>query len=183
MAISEDDLIARVQGKQCQHAFGELVKMYQSDVRQLLRKLTGGDMATADDLAQDTFVKAFKGVKNFRKEAGFKTWLFRIAWNVYRDYYRSTKRRPVDYVEEVPESEVESDFNAPMKSKALEAALSTLSSDQRMAIYLCLQQEMTQQEASTIMGLPLGTVKSHVNRGKAKLASLLAGWQREGEYG
>jgi RNA polymerase sigma-70 factor (ECF subfamily) len=70
-----------------------------------------------------------------------------------------------------------------MKSKALEAALSTLSSDQRMAIYLCLQQEMTQQEASTIMGLPLGTVKSHVNRGKAKLASLLAGWQREGEYG
>lgn len=183
MAISEEQLIARVQKKRCQHAFGELIKRYQSDVRQLLRKLTSGDLALADDLAQDTFIKAFKGLKNFRGDSGFKTWLFSIAWNVYRDHYRAKKRRPEDYVDEVPDSEVETDFSAGMKKEALDEALSTLSSDQRMAIYLCLQQEMTQAEASTIMGLPLGTVKSHVNRGKAKLATLLAGWRREGEYG
>jgi len=183
MAISEDKLVARVKKSKCQHAFGELIKMYQSDVRQLLRKLTAGDFAAADDLAQDTFIKAFNGLKNFRGESGFKTWLFRIAFNVYRDAYRAKKRRPLDYTDDVPDSAVEADFSAPMKSKALENALNTLSSDQRMAVYLCLQQEMTQQEASTIMNLPLGTVKSHVNRGKAKLAEILAGWKRENEYG
>ncbi len=183
MAISEEKLIARVKEKKCQHAFGELIKLYQSDVRQLLRKLTAGDFAAADDLAQEAFIKAFNGLKNFRGEAGFKTWLFRIAWNVYRDAYRAKKRRPLEYTDEVPETAVEADFNSSMKNLALEEALTTLSSDQRMAVYLCLQQEMTQQEASTIMNVPLGTVKSHVNRGKAKLAQLLAGWRKENEYG
>lgn len=182
MAISEETLIARVQQKRCQQAFGELVKLYQSDVRQLLRKLTSGDFALADDLAQECFIKAFKGLKNFRGDAVFKTWLFSIAWNTYRDHYRAKKRRNEETLDHVPESAVDIDYNADMKREALNDALNELSSDQRMAIYLCLQQEMTQAEASSIMGLPLGTVKSHVNRGKAKLAQILSGWRGE-EYG
>jgi len=177
MSINEEELIARIKERRCQHAFSYLVKLYQSDVRQLLRKLTSPDLDAADDLAQETFIKAFNGIKNFKGDSGFKTWLFRIAWNVYRDAYRAQKRRPLDYRDDLPDTEDTQDMQASLKNEALERALGELPSEQRMTIYLCLQQEMTQQEASNVMGLPLGTIKSHVTRGKAKLAELLSGWR------
>lgn len=158
------------------------MRLYQSDVRRLLRKLTKADLALADDLAQDTFVKAYKSIKRFRGDASFKTWIFRIAYNVYRDAYRSQQRKPEDCLESVPEEAQDVDYTSDMKRRAINDAMALLNNDQRMAIYLCMQQEMTHQEASDVMGVPLGTLKSHIKRGKQKLQDILAEWRASENY-
>src|SRR3954470_21929365 len=71
--LTDADLIARVLVSDDQHAFGELVRRHQSAVRGLLRQLTRTDVALADDLAQEAFVRAYKNIKNFRGEAKFST--------------------------------------------------------------------------------------------------------------
>ena len=81
MELTDADLIARVLANDDQHAFGELVRRHQSSVRGLLRQLTRTDVSLADDLAQETFLRAYKNIRSFRGEARFFTWLYRIAYN------------------------------------------------------------------------------------------------------
>ena len=89
--ISDAQLIARVVVTDDRHAFGELVRRHQSAVRATLRKLTSGNAALADDLAQETFLLAYRNLKSFRQEAKFSTWLYRIAYNVFLGDARKTK--------------------------------------------------------------------------------------------
>src|SRR6478752_6255889 len=81
--VTDAQLIARCVVADDRHAFAELVKRHQSAVRACLRKLTAGNDALADDLAQDTFVLAWRNLKSFRQEARFSTWLYRIATNCW----------------------------------------------------------------------------------------------------
>ena len=76
-------LVARVLVDDDHHAFAELVRHHQSTVRGLLRQLTRNDLALADDLAQETFLRVYKNLRSFRGEAKFSTWLYRIAYNVF----------------------------------------------------------------------------------------------------
>src|SRR5512139_3390134 len=80
---SDAALIARAVVQDDRHAFAELVRRHQSSVRACLRKLTAGNHALADDLAQETFVLAWRNLKSFRQEAKFSTWLYRIATNCW----------------------------------------------------------------------------------------------------
>ena len=82
MPLNDADLVARVLVKDDHHAFAELVRNHQSAIRGLLRQLTRGDLALADDLAQETFLRAYKNIRNFRGEAKFSTWLYRIGYNL-----------------------------------------------------------------------------------------------------
>src|SRR5438093_11522729 len=86
--LTDADLVARVLVDDDQHAFGELVRRHQSAVRGLLRQLTRTDIALADDLAQETFIRAYKNIRSFRGEARFSTWLYRIAYNCFREAAR-----------------------------------------------------------------------------------------------
>src|SRR4030095_824450 len=81
--VSDAQLIARALVTDDRHAFTELVRRHQSTVRACLRKLTAGNHALADDLAQETFVLAWRNLKSFRQEAKFSTWLYRIATNCW----------------------------------------------------------------------------------------------------
>src|SRR4030095_11240529 len=81
--LSDAELIARVVVRDDRHAFSELVRRHQSAVRATLRRLTSGNHALADDLAQETFMLAYRNLKSFRQEAQFSTWLYRIATNAY----------------------------------------------------------------------------------------------------
>ena len=81
--VTDAQLIARALVADDRHAFAELVKRHQSSVRACLRKLTAGNHALADDLAQETFVLAWRNLKSFRQEARFSTWLYRIATNCW----------------------------------------------------------------------------------------------------
>src|SRR5215207_8554219 len=82
-ALTDAMLIARVVVQDDRHAFAELVRRYQSTVRATLRRLTAGNDALADDLAQETFLLAYRNLKSFRQEARFSTWLYRIATNAF----------------------------------------------------------------------------------------------------
>ena len=91
VSLTDADLVARVLLNDDHHAFSELVRRHQSAVRGLLRQLTRTDAALADDLAQETFLKAFKNIRSFRGEAKFSTWLYRIAYNCFREEARKRK--------------------------------------------------------------------------------------------
>ena len=82
-SVTDAELIARVVVQDDRHAFSELVRRHQSAVRATLRRLTGGNDALADDLAQETFLLAYRNLKSFRQEARFSTWLYRIATNAF----------------------------------------------------------------------------------------------------
>jgi len=168
---SDLELVARVLALGDGGAFAELVRRHQSGVRHLLRRLTGGNAALADDLAQDTFLKAYRGLATYRG-GKFGAWLYRIAYNVFASATRSAKPAP----ELGPAAEL-----APPDGLRLdlEAALVHLRPEERTAIALTLGRDVTHEEAAEILGWPLGTLKSHVSRGREKLARLLEDWRPE----
>src|SRR6478672_1997063 len=81
--LTDAQLIARVVVHDDRNAFSELVRRHQSAVRTTLRRLTAGNHALADDIAQETFMLAYRNLKSFRQEAKFSTWLYRIATNAF----------------------------------------------------------------------------------------------------
>ena len=91
MSFTDTDLIARVLSREDHNAFGELVRRYQSPVRAFLTRMARGDSHLADDLAQETFLKAWKKLSSYRGGARFSTWLFGIAINEFRAAARSRK--------------------------------------------------------------------------------------------
>ena len=93
MTVSDSELIARTVASDDRAAFGELVRRHQSSVRNFLRHLTGGDHALADDLAQDTFIRAYRGLAGYRGQSSFATWLLGIAHNHYRNARRRERIR------------------------------------------------------------------------------------------
>ena len=87
-SLSDISLVAQVAVFHNRRAFDQLVRKYQSPVRRFLLNLTLGNETLSDDLAQDTFLKAYTHITQFRGVASFQTWLFRIAYNVFYDYKR-----------------------------------------------------------------------------------------------
>ena len=176
MSISDAELIARVIHKKDQHAFSQLVLRYQSRLRLWARRLCDGDAHLADDLAQETFIKAYGALSAFRAEAKFSTWLYRIAFNVAANRWRSKKMQwcNLEDNEELAAEQCElKQFDA---KRDVEAAMLQLSAAQQLAIRLCYDDGFSHEEAASIMGVPLGTVKTHVLRGKKKLQMLLSAW-------
>jgi RNA polymerase sigma-70 factor (ECF subfamily) len=174
---SDAELIARVIATDDRAAFGELVRRHQSAVRRFLRHLASGDAALADDLAQETFVQAYRGLARFRGEASFASWLLGIAHNHWRNARR--KNRATEGVTDRHESSAEeapSPAQAVALSHDLAHALRELSPDEQTAVHLCFQQGLSHREAASVLDWPLGTVKTHLARGKDKLRHLLAAW-------
>ena len=177
MSESDHELITRVLRNDDRHAFGELVKRHQSPLRSMLRKLTCGDKALADDLAQETFVQAFLKLSTFRGDARFSTWLYRIAFN----RFLGEKRRIAGRISRLQSAAVP--FAGPSSGNPaglhadLENALAHLTESERAAVVLCGMKGFTHQETADILDCPVGTVKTHVLRGKQKLRELLAAWE------
>ena len=153
-------------------AFGRLVQMHQQALRAFLRRLCG-NAADADDLAQEVFVFAWEHIARFDTARPFRPWLFGIAWRKYRERKRSWLR--LLKRESIAVSDETSFTPKPGLKLDLVKATSTLPPEQRAAILLCLGAEFTHAEAAEALALPLGTVKSHINRGREKLAALLGG--------
>lgn len=176
MSLTDADLVARVLLEDDQHAFSELVRRHQSAVRGLLRQLTRTDVALADDLAQEAFVKAYKNIRSFRGEAKFSTWLYRIAYNCFREDAR--KRKELVGIDETQlEAEQDPQTVDPALRHDLMNALALLPLHERTAVVLCCQNGLSHDEASRVLDIPLGTVKTNVLRGREKLKKTLAVWQ------
>ena len=173
--MTDSDLIRRVVDTDDHAAFGELVGRHQSSVRHFLRHLTGGDAGLADDLAQDTFVQAYRGLGRFGGGSSFSTWLLGIAQNLWRNHRRKAHTVPLE------PGHLEQLESAPSPAAGdlrqdLNQALRQLSKDEQTAIHLSYQQGLSHGEIAALVGWPLGTVKTHLNRAKDKLRPLLASW-------
>lgn len=152
-------------------AFCRLIDRYQQPVRRFLRRVCVSE-ADADDIAQDVFLSAWQKLRTLRNAATFKSWLFGMAWNKAKSAARSAVRSRERDTGWQAERE-DSASPAIEMNIALQQALSQLPSDQRAAVALCLGGGWTHADAAAILDMPLGTVKSHVTRGRARLESLL----------
>jgi len=154
-----------------QAAFARLVAIHEKPLRGFLRKSGWID---ADDIAQEAFVAAWTSLGRLRADDGFRAWLYGIAWRKALDTRRAASRsarRDEDWRgQEVLKAASQV---AQEDRMALQAALDTLPEDQRACVTLCLGQGWSHPEASQALGLPLGTVKSHVTRGRERLLAVL----------
>lgn len=179
-AADDAALVRAVQASDDRAAFAQLVARHQSSVRTVLRRLTRGDTGLADDLAQDTFILAWRNIRHFRFEARFSTWLYRIAINAWRSEARRKRELLLDAEDsELPADETAEDAPDIVARVDLERALATLSDGERAAIAACYYADLSHEEAAQALGIPVGTVKTHVLRGKAKLKARLAGKEKQ----
>jgi len=174
-APADAELILAVLERDDRRAFAQLVLRHQSRVRTVLRRLAKGDHGLADDLAQETFVLAWRNLRTFRFEARFSTWLYRIAFNAWQSEARKRREVLLDAPDdERPVVETADEVPATVARLDLERALATLSDAERAAISACYYADLSHEEAAQALGIPLGTVKTHILRAKAKLRARLS---------
>lgn len=153
-------------------AFDALLRKYQSQVRRFLLGLTAGDSQLADDLAQETFIKAYMNIGKFRGLSSFSTWIMRIAYNTHYDY-----RRTHHQTEDADTPAVAARSGGTTADCALGMdilkALATLKPEERTCITLQLIEGQPIDKIASITGMTSGTVKSHLHRGKEKLTTYL----------
>ena len=172
-----------------QEAYRTLVSRYASAAINMATRLVR-DRALAEDLTQDAFVRAFARLATYDPQRRFSGWFFQVLHNVAIDYLRRRRLNAVsldalqsegfqgpagDDASSSPERDVERRALA----GALDAALQRIRPEYREPILLRYQQGLTIEEIATVLGLPSGTVKTHLHRGRKEMASLLAaaGWK------
>lgn len=165
-------LIIAAQGRD-QAAFAELVRRRQGWMRALMTRLCG-DAAEADDLAQETFLRAWDRLDELRQPLAFGAWLRRIA--VMR-LLRSRRLRILDVDPTVESDDLLAEDPLPDRAAVaridLDRALAVLSAPERLCVTLNLGEGLSHGEIVQLTNLPLGTVKSHIARGQAKLRRVL----------
>lgn len=173
-------LVVRASLNQDSQAFEQLVRRHQGVVRALLRRLTKGDHGLADDLAQETFLLAWRKLDQYRGEARFATWLYRIAYTNFLKQAEKVKSTASftdgAAVDEVlvwcaaGEIDLRLDF---------ERAMQRLNPTEQLVLLHCVQLDLSHEEVSQILGLPLGTVKTNATRAKSKLQTWLGVWKND----
>ena len=169
-----------------QSAFEQIVRRYQRPVISLIARMTG-DRMLAEDLAQETFVKAFRNLAAFDTTRRLSSWLFRIAHNTTIDALRRTPHAVASL--DVPAASAASAAEPaapaqpdPLEHRALTAALgaalSQLRPEYRAAISLRYDESLSFEEIGQIMGVPEATARSHVHRARKELSGILkaGGW-------
>jgi RNA polymerase sigma-70 factor, ECF subfamily len=180
----DEDLVRRFRHGD-DSAFTELVRRHQQRVFAICVR-TLGDPEAAADVAQDTFLTVLRKIDGFRGDAAFTTWLHRVAVNACYDELRRKQRRPMLHVaaEEGPERERghPAPDHADEVAGARDAAdaLSRVPEEFRVAVVLADVQDLAYDRIAEILGVPLGTVKSRVHRGRLALAAEM-GMRRVGE--
>lgn len=177
-------------------AFAELVEKYKQPVMNMVYR-TLHDEAEAEDLAQNVFLQVYKSAKRYESRAKFSTWLFTIARNLCLNEIRRRSRHPADSLEEThaehedqPRQQYEDkkDISPPEKllhrelEQKIEEALAGLPENQRTAILLCRQAELSYEEIAEILGCSLSATKSLIHRGRETLKDKLKPYLKTGEW-
>ena len=154
------------------NAFDKLTCKYQSPIRRFFLNLTAGDGPLSDDLAQETFIKAYLNITAFKGISGFSTWLYRIAYNVYYDSVRAQKKyADINEWEIDSQHQTQNEFSA--EKMDIYRALKLLRKEEQTAVLLFYMEDKTHPEIAKIMNCPLGTVKTYILKGKEKLSLYL----------
>ena len=174
MTWTDEELVARSKTGDAE-SFNQLVKRWERPIFALAYRTLGRE-EEARDVTQETFLRAFRGIKNFRGQAKFSSWVYRIALNLCRDWIRRERRAPiqaapegVDLVElaaeQGPVESIETLVARNDMSQAVAAAMARLPEEQRTAIILKEYHGMTFQEIADLQGCPLSTVKTRLYQG------------------
>jgi RNA polymerase sigma-70 factor (ECF subfamily) len=152
-------------------AFAEIVERWQDPLVALAYRFCH-DRGRAEDMAQEAFVRAFRALHQWRREAAFSTWLFALATNVYRAELRR-RRAPLvsldDVADPVDAFDVAGDHEDSDRRAALRRALHALPARYRDALVLFYFHEMDVERAAASLGVPVGTVKARLSRGRELL--------------
>lgn len=176
VALDERRLLPRhCQGEPA--AFAELVKGFRAPVYSYLVRC-GLDRAACDDVFQEVFIKVHHAAATYEPEKPLKPWLFTIVVNTVRSHWRKERVRQLVASEEAPEpvsTEARPDerVEATETAAALERALAKLSQAEREVVLLCATEQLEQKDVAEMLGMPLGTVKTHLHRARATLARAL----------
>ena len=177
MSLDDSDLISRVLARDDRNAFSHLVRKYQSQIRLFLARMLKGNMELAEDLAQETFIQAYKKLETYRGNAKFASWLYTIARNIFLQHIRRSK---TEFLWEEDNSEAQ-EMVVDIKMD-LNKAMSFLRPIECAALTMCYCQDLTHSEVAEILDLPLGTLKTHVNRGRLQLQKFMGVVNKEKEH-
>lgn len=168
--VEELKLISRCVLADDRHAFGMLVEAYQPRLRRFFLNLTLGDEYLSDDLAQETFVKAYIEIRSFRGMSRFGTWLFRIGYNEFYSYKRS--QHATSDLESAPEQS-STPIDSSEISMDVKTAMAQLSEIERTVVTLFYIDDMPLKQVAKVTGLKEGTLRSHLHRAREKMARTL----------
>lgn len=173
--ISDLELVARVTSSNDQAAFQMLVERHQSAIRGFLRRLAAGDHGTADDLAQDTFLMAYRKLHTLKSSGSFLSWLHTIA---YRQFLQFTRKHARQQVMAEPPEQSHDPRHSVDAEILVQRLMAYVSPEERACMTLAYSAGMSHPEIGEVTNLPLGTVKSHIQRGKQKLQR----WLQDHDY-
>lgn len=166
--MDDKEIVTRIQAGETE-LFDQLVVSYNKQVHQVCLGYLKNEQ-DAEEATQDTFIRAWKSINNFRNDSKFYTWLFRIASNVSKRYLENRKRDIVDTVEVIDEVESTDTPETQLRSKELDSiamnAIDNLSDIHRDVFKLKYETEMTYDEMSKQLNIPVGTVRSRLNRAR-----------------
>ncbi len=169
-ARSDNELVALAISSSDQKAFTLIVERYQSMIRQFLRRLTAGDYHLSDDLAQETFILAYQKLYTYKAKGSLKSWLHTIAYRQFLKQLKQHKTLELDDGQTILISEPQSALEADLLAEKL---MLRLSPDERVVMTLFMSAGMSHSEIEAVTQMPLGTVKSHIQRAKVKLHKLI----------
>ena len=163
--------------------FEEVVREHQGFVFRTLARLTGAG-EHVEDLAQEVFLRLYRGLEGFRGEAKVTTWVYRITLNVAQDEWKRRKREQVNTSFDDPDAgwaeriegggdDAEQVLGRKQAMAAVNTALDELSEPERAAIVMFHQEECTYEQIAVVLKLPLNTVRTHLHRGRQKLKERL----------
>lgn len=178
--MTDRDLVRRA-GRGDQEAFAELVRKYENQIFSLARRMCT-DPDDAADVAQEAFLAAWKGLPNFRQEAEFSTWLYRLATNAAIDHLRKAKKQRGDLSLDDEALSLDTADSGPTPHQAAESrelrravsqAMDQLSDDHRQVLVLREVRQLSYEEIARALDMDLGTVKSRISRARNSLRKIL----------
>lgn len=182
--MSDEDLMSHFQAGTVE-AFDILVSRYKDPLTNYIYRFIG-DMKECEDLLQETFLRVYRNRHSYRRIARFSTWLYTIAGNLARSEYRKRKRRRISSLQSINKNDEEYEMEVPDETFSpdkdtessiqdfyIQDALGKIPEEFREVVVLRDVQQLSYEEIAEITGLPMGTVKSRINRGRTKLQILL----------
>ena len=180
--LTDEELILLFQNSD-RNAYSELVLRYKDKLKSFIFRFTN-EMALAEDLAQDTLLKVYIKKDSYREIAKFSTWLYTIASNLAKTELRKKKRRgtyrfsdldkdDMEFIARSPEEDTGDEVGMKNDDKIIHQSLTDLDDEFKNIIILRDIQELSYDEVSKILEIPLGTVKSRINRGRFKLKEII----------
>lgn len=167
--FEELKLIAKCIANDDRNAFGQLVTAYEQGLRRFIFNLCGDEELT-NDLAQDTFLKAYLAIRSFQGISRFKTWLYRIGYNEFLSHRRS---QHISTDEIPPDNDSISPTMATDARLTIDQCLAQLSESERTVVMLFYLEDMPIKKIVEITGMPDGSVKSHLHRAKSRMRQFL----------